>query len=69
LAEVNARDAKALTSYGWQDESRNLVRLPIQRALELMPPLWQDPAAGRSNLLQRLEKSLAKPVEKPNPYE
>jgi len=69
LAEMRAADKVALETYGWIDATKGLVRLPVDRALELSLVLWQDPAAGRSNLLTRVTKATAKPPEKPNVYE
>jgi hypothetical protein len=69
IAEMQAADHLALTTYDWLDKTKGIVRLPIDRALELSIQLWQDPAAGRSNLLSRLEKATAKPPEQANPYE
>jgi len=69
LIELRAENQAALTTYGWVDQNKGLVRLPVSRALELSIALWHDPAAGRSNLLARLEQATAKPPEKPNPYE
>lgn len=69
LAELRADNQAALTSYGWIDQAKGIVRLPADRAVELSLQLWQDPAAGRSNLLARLDKATAKAPEKPNQYE
>lgn len=69
LVELQAENQAAMTRYGWVDARRGIVRLPVSRALELAVVLWQDPAAGRSNLLARLEKATAKPPAQPNPYE
>jgi hypothetical protein len=69
LITLRADNQAALTSYGWIDPAKGLVRLPVRRAVELSLQLWQDPAAGRSNLLGRLEKATAKPPEKPSEYE
>lgn len=35
LAELRAKEAAAATSYGWVDEKAGIVRLPIDRAVEL----------------------------------
>lgn len=69
LAELRAENQAALTSYGWVDPTKGIVRLPVDRAVELTLQLWQDPAAGRSNLLARVAKATAKAPEKANPYE
>jgi hypothetical protein len=69
LAELRAADKIAQETYGWIDPAKGIVRLPLDRALELSLALWQDPTAARSNLLARLEKATAKPPEKPSEYE
>ena len=69
LSELRSDSQAALTSYGWIDPAKGIVRLPVQRAVELSLQLAQDPAAARSNLLGRLEKATAKPPEKPSEYE
>lgn len=69
LAEMRAENHLATTTYDWVDKAKGIVRLPTARALELTLQFWQDPAAGRSNLLARLDKATAKPPEKPNQYE
>ena len=69
LQEQRAADAKALGEYDWQDKEKGIVRLPIQRAVELTLQEWQHPAAARSNLISRVEKATAVPPPKPNIYE
>jgi len=58
LSEIQARSRETLGSYAWIDQARGLARLPIDRALELTVKEWQNPQAGRSNLLARLERSI-----------
>lgn len=70
--QFNADNGPLLTKYDWQDQSRGIVRIPIERAKELILEEWQDPAAGRSNLMARAEKAFApapKPPVKKNEYE
>jgi hypothetical protein len=73
LREVNAAGAEALNNFGWQDQSKGLVRLPITNAMELIVREWKNPAVGRSNLLARLEKANPPPPPpqpaKPSVYE
>jgi hypothetical protein len=69
LAELRATEKTALETYDWIDPFRGMVRLPIARAMELSITVWQDPQAGRSNLLSRLAKATAKIPEGQNPYE
>src|SRR5437899_8339359 len=72
LQDQRAADAKALNEYDWMDRDKGIVRLPVQRALELTLQEWQNPAAARSNLISRVEKATAAPpkaAEKPSIYE
>jgi hypothetical protein len=72
LHEVRATEAEALNNYAWVDPGKGIVRLPIQRAMELTLQEWKNPAAARSNLIARVEKATApapKAPEKPNIYE
>ncbi len=72
LAEIRAANVEALTSYGWQDQTRGVVRLPIAEAMKLVEREWQNPATARSNLIARVEKAMAplpKAPEKPSQFE
>jgi len=57
LHEITAAGTDALNNFGWQDQTKGLVRLPITNAMELIVREWQNPAVGRSNLLARLDKA------------
>jgi hypothetical protein len=61
LAELRAQNQELLENFAWIDQSRGLVRLPIARAMELTVHEWRNPAAGRSNLLARLERAAPRP--------
>ena len=69
LVELRASDQEVLhnPNYVWQDQNKGIVRLPIDRAMELALKLWQDPAAARSNLNAREE--IASKVAPPPTYE
>lgn len=69
LAEVRGADQKALTTAAVLDAGKGFHRIPIDSAMDLMLAKWQDPAAGRSDLLRRIEVSTAKPPPPVNPYE
>lgn len=69
LAELEATNRVSLATYGWIDSRRGIVRLPLDRAIEMSVELWQNPAMARSNLLDRLSKATAKLPPKPNIYE
>ena len=65
LAELRAAEASDLTSYGWVDQSKGVVRLPINEAIQLALRDWQNPVAARSNLIARVEKATAAPPAAP----
>jgi hypothetical protein len=68
-AEFDAANAPLINGYDWADQQKGFVRLPVERAKELILQEWQNPAAGRSNLLQRAAKEFAPAVAAKNPYE
>ncbi len=70
--DFDEANAPIVNNYDWQDQTRGIVRVPLDRAKELVLEEWQNPAAGRSNLIERAAKAYAplpKAPEKPNPYE
>ena len=73
LIEVNHVGKDQLETYGYVDAAKGQVRLPIQQAMEMMRQEWRTPAAGRSNLLARVNQFNPPPPpkapEKPNPFE
>jgi hypothetical protein len=72
LADLRAAEATELESYGWLDQAKGVVRLPIAEAMQLALRDWQNPVAARSNLIARVEKATAVPPAapaKPNPFE
>ena len=38
LAELQAADTSLLTTYGWNDQAKGVVHLPITRAMQLVLP-------------------------------
>jgi hypothetical protein len=72
LADLRAAEASELESYGWVDQGKGVVRLPIAEAMKLALRDWQNPTAARSNLIARVEKATAVPPPapaKPSPFE
>lgn len=72
LAELRAANAEALANYGWMDQGKGIVRLPIEQAMKLTVAEWQNPAAARASLIARVEKATAVPPkapEKPSAFE
>jgi hypothetical protein len=72
MSDFKALNAPLVEKYDWQDQAKGFVRIPIDRAKELILQQWQDPAAGRSNLMARAAIEFAPPPkvpEKKNEYE
>lgn len=69
LAEIRAEDARALNSYEVIDAGKTLVRLKIDRAMELTIEEYKNPAEARKNLIARAEKASAPPPEAPSKFE
>ena len=72
LADMRVNEEKTLTTIGWIDRPRGIVRLPVETALPLAAQLWQNPAAARAELIARQEKAradLPKASEKPSAFE
>ena len=72
LAEIRATEAKSLNTPDWIDQDRNIVRLPIETALQLSERAAKNPAAARADLIARAEKAAAplpKKAAAPNPFE
>lgn len=72
LKELRAAEDTGLHEIGWVDQAKGTVRLPINVAMELELREWQNPAAGRSNLIARVEKATfvpPPPPAKPSEFE
>ena len=65
LADLRAAEATELENYGWLDQPKGVVRLPIAEAMQLSLRDWQNPAAARSNLIARVEMATAAPPAAP----
>jgi hypothetical protein len=57
LAEMRTAEDKSLNTLGWADQSRGIVRLPIETAMQQAAQAWQNPAAARADLNARAEKA------------
>jgi len=72
LAEMLAAEEKSLNTSGWMDQSRGVVRLPIESAMQQAAQAGQNPAAARADLNARQEKAsaeLPKAPAKPSAFE
>jgi hypothetical protein len=73
LQDLRGAGAKILGEYDWRDQPKGVVRLPIERGMELMLQEWQNPAAARSNLHSRVDQMNPPPPPpapaQPSPFE
>lgn len=72
LSEIRSNETVSLNSAAWIDRDRGIVRLPIDRAMQLTEFYWQNPSAGRNELMMRSQKATAplpKAAPKANPFE
>jgi hypothetical protein len=72
LAELRAAEAQALHSHGWVDPAKGIVRLSVERAMELAVAAGADPAGFRKDLIERVEKATfvpPPPPEQPSVFE
>ena len=63
LAELRKSDEEVTNNYAWQDQSKGIVRVPIDRAIEIATREWQDAENGRRLLWLRAEKALGHPPQ------
>jgi hypothetical protein len=68
-ADFLAANAPLLDSYAWQDPTKDIVRIPVARAKELLLQEWKNPAAGRELLTNRAAKAFAPVAAPKNEYE
>ncbi len=72
LAEIRASEDKSLNTAGWIDQSRGIVRLPIETAIQATLQAWQNPGPARADLISRQENA-SKPAPvapaKPSAFE
>jgi hypothetical protein len=50
-----------LNTAGWIDQSRGIVRLPIEAAMQEAAQAWKNPAQARADLIAR-QKNASKPA-------
>jgi hypothetical protein len=68
-ATIRGEGAVALQNWGYVDQPRSVVRLPIEDAMKLTVQGYQKPAAFRTDVLARVEKATAPPPKPKNDYE
>jgi hypothetical protein len=72
LSTLRGAEATAMGNYEWIDHDKGIVRLTVDRAVQLSIAAGQDPAAARKDLIARAAKAYYVPPkapEKPNAFE
>lgn len=72
LFQIRTNETVALDTPGWVDQSRSIVRLPVEDAMKIAAQAWQNPTQARADLISRQENA-SKPAPaapaKPNLFE
>jgi len=69
LAEIRAANQEGLASYALLDAPHGTYRIPVETAVKMALEEWRDPAAGRSNLIQRVDKATVVIAPPKNPFD
>jgi hypothetical protein len=70
LADIRTAEATALATPGWVDQDRNIVRLPIETAMQIIER--QSSSSAHATLIWREEQAnapLPKTAPKPSAFE
>jgi hypothetical protein len=68
-AKIRAAGAEAAKNWGYSDQARGMVRLPVEDAMKLTVQGYQNAAAFKTDLVARVEKASAPPPKPKNEYE
>ena len=68
-AAIRGAGAEALKSWGYVDQPRGIVRLPIDDAMKLTVQGYQKPAEFRTDVLARVDKANVAPPKPKNEFE
>jgi len=68
-AKIRADGITASQDWGYVDQTRGIVRLPLEEAIKLTVQGYQKPEAFRTDVLARMEKASVPPPKPKNDYE
>ena len=71
-ADIRGAGVDQLNSYGYVDQAKGVVRVPIEEAIKVTIQGYRNPGVFHSNLVERVEKATApppRPPEQPSEYE
>ena len=66
-ADIRAAGASALQNWGYVDQGKGVVRMPIEEAMKATIQGYKSAGAFHSNLVARVEKATALPPKPPEP--
>jgi hypothetical protein len=66
--DLRALNQPLLDNYAWQDPVKEIVRVPVEQAKDLILQEWQDPAKGYALLTNRAAKAFAPAPPPVNKY-
>ena len=69
LSETASAAKEAATQYGWVDQGKGFVRIPLERAREIILREYQNPAQAKALLVERADKLNAAAPPPPNDFE
>lgn len=68
-AKIRAAGVDAAKNWGYSDQARGMVRLPMEDAMKLTVQGYQNAGAFKTDLVARAEKASAPPPKPVNPFE
>ena len=72
LVDLRSAEKHDMENYGWVDQPKGIVRLTVERAVELTVDGGKDLASARKDLIERVAKATYVPPkapEKPSAFE
>ena len=61
LAELRSAERQSMDTFGWMDQPKGIVRLTVDRAVELTVAAWQNPAAALTASTRRRNRCPSPP--------
>ncbi|HIG29781.1 MAG TPA: hypothetical protein EYQ50_19080 [Verrucomicrobiales bacterium] len=66
LSALKADNESILNNYAWINQEKKVIRMPIERAMEIVVKEWgEDPMTGMEKLIERYER--LNPPSEPEP--
>ena len=69
LKEIKGQQNQLVEKYDWVDQGKGVVRLTVERAMELTIQEYENPDAARTKMVAAAEAKFAPPPEQPSDFE